>query len=395
MINYVDRATLSFALPLISKELSLGPMTKGVLLSAFFWSYALMQIPIGYLVDRANLRWLYAGAFALWSIAQGLTGLAGGFTTLILLRAFLGIGESIYLPGGSKIVSLLFAPKDRGLPSGLFDMGSRTGLVIDGLLVPWLLVHYGWRRMFFIVGFSALLWLIPWLMLCPANLQPKGDRGGSPLPPPEGSAPGKLRLTMSRDLLGLCLGFFCFDYYWYLLLTWLPDYLVTARGLTILNAGLFAAIPYFVFGTCQPLGGWIGDRMVRGGRNETRVRKGIIAGAFCTGLSLIPAAWAASPATAVLFIIGGSLVGLATANILVLLQGCAPPDEVGIWTGTENFFGNLAGILAPLVTGFLIAVTGSYKLAFVLSALILLAGIASYWFIVGEMRPQPKHETPR
>jgi MFS family permease len=160
MINYMDRATVSFALPLISKELSLGPMTKGVLLSAFFWLYALMQIPIGYLVDRVNLRWLYAGAFTLWSVAQGLTGLAGGLTTLVLFRALLGIGESIYLPGGSKIVSVLFPPKDRGLPAGLFDMGTRTGLVLDGILIPWLLVHYGWRRMFFIIGFSALLWLI-------------------------------------------------------------------------------------------------------------------------------------------------------------------------------------------------------------------------------------------
>src|SRR3954467_8305249 len=115
LINYFDRATISFALPLISKELALGPEAKGLLLSAFFWSYALMQIPMGILSDRVNLRWLYAAAFTLWSISQGLIGLAGGLGTLIFFRVLLGVGEAIYLPGGSKIVTLLFRPGERGL----------------------------------------------------------------------------------------------------------------------------------------------------------------------------------------------------------------------------------------------------------------------------------------
>src|SRR3954470_17555315 len=106
LINYFDRATISFALPLISKELHLGPESKGLLLSSFFWSYTLMQIPMGMLADRLNLRWLYAAAFTLWSVAQGLIGLADGLGALIAFRVLLGIGEAVYLPGGSKIVSL-------------------------------------------------------------------------------------------------------------------------------------------------------------------------------------------------------------------------------------------------------------------------------------------------
>src|SRR3954463_16680619 len=157
LINYFDRATISFALPLISTELHLGPEAKGVLLSAFFCSYALLQIPTGLLAERVNLRWLYAGAFTLWSVSQGLMGLATGLGTLIAFRVLLGIGESIYLPGGSKIVSLLFRPSERGLPCGLFDAGTRTGLVIEGVLVPWMLVHFGWRASFSLVGFAALL----------------------------------------------------------------------------------------------------------------------------------------------------------------------------------------------------------------------------------------------
>src|SRR6202040_2513969 len=123
LINYLDRAAISFALPQLSKDFHLTPESKGLLLSSFFWSYALMQVPIGWCSDRFNLRWLYAGAFALWSLAQGLTGLADSLVVLIGFRILLGVGESIYLPGGVKIVTVLFDPQERGLPSGLFDFG--------------------------------------------------------------------------------------------------------------------------------------------------------------------------------------------------------------------------------------------------------------------------------
>src|SRR2546427_4144745 len=191
LINYLDRAAISFALPLISRDFHLTAETKGLLLSSFFWSYALMQVPIGWCADRFNLRWLYAGAFALWSLAQGLTGLAESLAVLIGFRILLGIGESIYLPGGTKIVTLLFAAKERGLPSGLFDFGTRTGLVLEGILVPWLLVHYGWRTTFAVVGFSALLWLRPlllgfhprlYLSIDPHVAVPRASTSPSPLP---------------------------------------------------------------------------------------------------------------------------------------------------------------------------------------------------------------------
>jgi len=386
LINYFDRATISMSLPLLSSEFKLGPQDKGILLSAFFWSYALMQIPMGWCADRINLRWLYAGAFAVWSVAQGLMGLAETMTMLITLRILLGIGESIYLPGGSKIVSLLFTAKERGLPSGIFDFGTRTGLVLEGLIVPWCLYHYGWRRTFLIVGFSGLLWLIPWLFATPRRLQGNGGSKSA-----EGARPATIQqirsVLQSRNLLGICLGFFCFDYYWYLLVTWLPDYLVTVRGLTVLKAGFYSALPFFVFGVSEPIGGWIADRLVSRGWDETRTRKAVVTVAFATGLLLIPAAIVRSPGAAVALIIGGSLVGLATGNLLVILQSCAPPDDIGLWTGIENFVGNLAGILAPLATGFLIAWTGSYFPGFALAAVVLVAGLISYWFIVGELKP--------
>jgi len=393
LINYFDRATISMALPLISIDFNLGPEQKGLLLSAFFWSYALMQIPVGWCADRLNLRWLYAGAFAVWSIAQGLTGLAGTLAAMIGFRVLLGIGESIYLPGGTKIVSILFDRRERGLPSGLFDFGTRTGLVLEGLIVPWCLLHYGWRRTFVIVGFSGLLWLLPWLLVSPRRLQSAISSEHTSKPARNNSQHFR-SLIRNRNLMGICLGFFCFDYYWYLLVTWLPDYLFTVQHLTILKAGFFASLPFFVFGVSEPIGGWIADRLVGKGWDETRTRKTVVTVAFATGLLLIPAAAVDSPTAAIALIVGGSLVGLATGNLLVILQSCAPPSEVGLWTGIENFFGNLAGVFAPLVTGYLINKTGSYAPAFALAAIVLIAGSASYWFIVGELAPPKRVAVP-
>jgi len=381
LINYLDRAAISFALPLISSDFRLTAQSKGLLLSSFFWSYALMQIPIGWCADRVNLRWLYAAAFTIWSFAQGLTGMAGSLAALVAFRILLGTGESIYLPGGTRIVSLLFGSKERGLPSGLFDFGTRTGLVLEGVLVPWLLVHFGWRRTFLILGVTALVWIAPWFWIFPRNLQ---TTNAAATDPPRRSAG---RTLINRNLLGICLGFFSFDYYWYVLVTWLPDYLVTVRQLSIVRAGFYASLVFLTFGIAEPIGGWIGDSLIRRGWDETRTRKGIVTIAFATGVFLIAAMRTAHTGIAIGLLIAGSLVGLATGNLLAILQSCAPAEAVGIWTGTQNFAGNLAGIIAPLAVGFLIASHGSYVPGFSLAAIVLLAGVLAYWFVVGELKP--------
>ena len=383
LINYLDRATISFALPLISKDFQLTAHGKGLLLSSFFWSYALMQIPVGWSADRFNLRWLYAGAFLIWSIAQGLTGLAGSLTGLLAFRILLGVGESIYLPGGTKIVSFLFSEKERGLPSGLFDFGTRTGLVLEGIMVPWLLVRFGWRRTFLILGFTALLWLVPWFSVFPRRLQ----TGRTDVASPSLAFRPWASTLLNRNLLGICLGFFCFDYYWYVLVTWLPDYLVTVRQLSIVQAGFYASLVFFTFGIAEPIGGWIADSLIRRGWDETRTRKGIVTVAFSMGIFLIAAMRTGHTGLAIGLMMAASLVGLATGNLLAILQSCAPSEAVGIWTGAENFAGNLAGILAPLAVGFLITSHGSYVPGFQLGSIILFSGVLAYWFVVGDLKP--------
>lgn len=383
VINYFDRQTLSFALPLLAKDFNLDPLQQGLLSSTFFWSYALMQIPMGLCVDRFNLRWIYAGAFALWSLAQGLTGFVGSIGMLVSCRVLLGIGESIYLVGGTKVVSLFFPLSQRGLPCGLFDAGTRTGLVLEGLTIGWLLQEFGWRKTFVVVGFAAFVWLVPWFLATPRQMRdtsPRADRPGF-------SLKQFTTLLRSPDFLGVLLGFFCFDYYWYFLITWLPSYFVNVRHVTILEAGIRASIPFLVFGVCQPLGGWVADRIIRRGFDPARTRKTIISVAFLSGLLIIPAAYTTSKDVALLLISGGCLVGLSAANQLVLLQGCTPEKDLGLAVGVYNFVGNIAGILAPLITGFVIKLSGgSYTSAFVVAAVMLAASQLSYWFIVGPMR---------
>ncbi len=430
MINYMDRATLSYALPSMSDDLRLDAMQKGYLVAAFFYSYAYMQIPIGWIADRVNLKWVYAGMFAVWSLACGFVGFVNTLGMLIVLRIMLGFGESIYLPGGMKVVSQLFPPQRRGLPSGLFDFGTRTGLVIDGFLLPFLIVNYGWRAMFMFVGFAALIWLVPWIITFPSRaIKP------APIPHAPGSSTGKEALTVllyplilllsplwfllnallpgqlprssaspvsgpilrflnvlrNRNLYGIIIGFFCFDTFWYIILAWLPDYLVKGRGIPIEKAGPLAALTFFIFGITEPIGGWLADHLIKRGWNETRTRKGIVTAGWATGLLMIPAGFSESNTTALICIFGAACVGLATGNLLAIVQCCAPPDKVGLWTGVKNYSGNLGGILAALAMGYLLKKTGSYGYGFAAGAILLNLGLIPYWFIVGELKP-PAHE---
>ncbi|HXJ56486.1 MAG TPA: MFS transporter [Verrucomicrobiae bacterium] len=385
LINYFDRQTLAYSLPLLAKDFDLNKAQQGWVLSTFFWTYTILQIPVGLCVDRFNLRWLYAGAFVIWSVAQGLTGFANSLTMLIGCRFLLGVGEAIYLTGGTKVVSLFFPLSQRGLPCGLFDAGTRTGLVLEGLTIGLLISAFGWRTTFALVGFAALLWLIPWFAATPAQMRDTSadatrtrfswDQLG--------------HLLRNRDLWGVLLGFFCFDYYWYFLIMWLPSYFVDVHGVKILEAGIRAALPFLVFGVCQPTGGWIADYLIRRGWDPARARKVIITAAFLSGLLIIPAAYTTNKNVALVLIACGCLVGLSTANQLVLLQGCTPPKEIGLAVGVYNFVGNLAGVMGPVITGAVIMLSGgSYTLAFIVPAVMMAASSLAYWFIVGPMREQ-------
>ena len=373
LINYFDRTIVSVALPAIAADLHLGPERMGVLLSAFFWSYALMQVPIGWLSDRLNLRWLYAACFALWSITSGLSGLAGSLTALLCLRVLLGVGESVYLPGGMKLVSILFEPRNRGLASGLINCGTRAGLAFGAPLIAAIVVAFSWRSAFFLLGFTSLIWLIPWIASFPR---------GANTAVLQTAVSSKERGTISRELLGVCVANIGYGYYFYLLVTWLPTYLVQIRHLDLRTAGTYVAIPYLTFALAEPIGGWIADRFVAAGAGEILVRKAIVTAAFFSSLLLIPAGLVSATGPAVALLAGASLVGLSSGNLYALVQRVSREGSVGFSIGLFNLAGNIPGILAPLITGVIIQRTGSYFPAFVVAVAVLLAVLPAYWLMV-------------
>jgi len=378
LINYLDRTVVSIAGPVIAKDLGLTPSRMGLLLSAFFWSYALMQIPIGWLADRFNLRWMYAGCFALWSLTSGLTGFAGSLGMLLMLRLLLGIGESVYLPGGLKLVSVMFRPAERGLASGLINCGTRAGLAFGAPLIAALVVGVGWQKAFFVLGFAGLVWLGPWFGVFPNGADTRDGAGLEARRRPQGLP------YISRNLLGVALSNVGYGYYFYLLVTWLPSYLVDARHLPLKTAGAYALLPYLTFAIGEPVGGWIADRLVGLGWNELTARKTMITIAYLTSLLLLPAGLVAETHLAVLFLSGASLVGLSTANMYALVQRVSAGGEVGFATGVFNLAGNIPGVLAPLITGVIVERTGSYLPAFVVAVVVLIAAVPLYWTMVRE-----------
>lgn len=374
LINYFDRTIVSVAITAIAADLRLGPERMGILLSAFFWSYALMQIPIGWLSDRYNLRWLYAGCFALWSVTCGLTGFAASLGVLLVLRVLLGIGESIYLPGGIKLVSILFPAKDRGLASGVMNCGTRAGLAFGAPLIAAMVAAFGWKSAFFVLGFTGMLWLAPWLAVFP--------RGVNTAEMVEARPRTAGRGRISRNLAAISLSNVGYGYYFYLLVTWLPAYLVQSRHLPLKTAGACAAIPYLTFALGEPIGGWIADRLIAAGWDESLSRKVVITAAYLTSLLLIPAGLAGSTTAAVALLAGASLVGLSTGNLYALVQHVSAEDDVGFSMGVYNFAGNLSGVLAPLATGILIGRYGSYFPAFVVAVAVLLSVLPLYWLVM-------------
>jgi MFS family permease len=378
-INYLDRGSLAVALPTISKDLGLDPIAQGAALSAFFWTYTAMQIPMGRIVDRYDIKRVYAASFAIWSLAAAATGLATGLWTLIAARILLGIGEAIYLPGGLKVISLHFRSEETAWPAGLFDLGTKVGLAVGTAIDVWLLVRYGWRSLFFRTGLVGLLWLIPWMMFYPSQRV---------------SAPVQQRidwsaLFKSRALLGICLGFFCWDYFWYFLISWLPTYLVTVRHMSMPSVALFGGLPFLIFAAAEAIGGWSAGTMIRRGGSLSGVTKGFVSAGFLVGLLIIPAAIVESAAWSIALLLASSAAGIGCGSLISFPKICAREEEVALWTGIMNAAGNVGGVLAPLITGVVVQRTGSYVPAFLSVSAVLVLGVVAYTVVVPSVGTAP------
>ena len=379
-INYIDRGSLSVAAPLLKTDMGLSPSQIGILLSAFFWSYALLQIFAGWLVDRYNVIWVMAIGFFIWSIAIAATGLVNTFGAILMLRLLLGAGESVAYPSYSKILCNNFAEHQRGRANALIDAGSKVGPAFGTLVGGVLMANYGWRPVFIILGVISLLWLPAWFKWMPkAKYEISADA-------PKG--PGFREILTKRPTWGTFIGHFCGNYFWYFLLTWLPFYLVKERDFSMEDMAYIGALAYGVTALATTIAGWLSDRAIASGASPSRVRKtclitGLSFSTIVVAVVIIPSTVAAMT----LLMIACASYGIFASSHWATTQRIAGPEAAGKWSGLQNCFANFAGVIAPALTGFVVDITDQFFWAFVVSASVALAGAAVYAFVLGPIEP--------
>jgi ACS family glucarate transporter-like MFS transporter len=366
------------------KELGLSPAVMGVLLSAFFWVYSFMQMPAGWLVDRYGVRRSYAIGYAFWSVVSGFTGLATGVVSLIAARVLLGAGQSVSFPASARAVANWFPDRERGTVTGAYLMGVRLGQALIVYLAGLLLIPWGWKFFFVMTGVVPLLWLVPWH----AFLK-KWEHRGVPMAAAakaKAASPSfakSLHLFKNRTVFGIFLGFFAYDYVWYVYLTWLPGYLVLGRGFTAKEMGFYSSVPFLAMSATIMLAGLASDWLIRQGWKETAVRKGFIAVGMAIACLIVPAGMVEDKMTSV-WLLAVSLcgLGLASPNTWTLTQAVCSKSIVGTVSGIQNFGGNVGGIIAPALTGYIAHVTKSFILALSITGAISVVGILSYLLLI-------------
>jgi sugar phosphate permease len=284
-INYLDRGSLSVANPLIRHDLGISLSEMGWLLSAFGWSYALMQLPIGAIVDRVGPRITLGIGLTFWSLAQGIGGLCTNFTQFVWARIFLGIGEAPHYPTSARVVTNWFAPRDRGVPVGLFNAASPLGTALAPPLLTFLMLTFDWRWMFVAMGAVGLIGAVVWILVYrdpnAAGLSPEHQAYLAEGRSDKGPATAVQKLTLAewgglfahRTTLSMILGFFGSGYLTWVFITWLPGYLEIERHMTTITTGVAAGMPFACGFVGSLVAGWFSDRLIRRGMSPIQSRK--------------------------------------------------------------------------------------------------------------------------
>jgi MFS family permease len=375
-ISFFDRGNLSVAAQILKPELGLSDVALGLLLSAFFWTYAAGQIGAGWLADRFEVKWLYTAGFLIWSLATLSTAAMTSFAGLLAMRLLLGVGECVTYPATGRILAVVIPENRRGLANSIIDLGARLGPAFGIMFGAQFVKGMGWRGLFLITGCAGLIWLIPWLAMAPRILTPVAAGAG-------GAGPGWRELLGRRDVWGTCGGLCFTNYGWYFLLTWLPTYLLRERHFSLNSLSVGGALPFLLMAITTLSGGILSDRMIRRGAAPVRVRRGFLV----TGLLLTAAFLPTVLLPRIEFALAGLCLsclslGIYASNLFPLTQTLAGPLATGRWTGIQNACGNLAGIVSPMLTGWIVQRTGSFTIAFIAAAFAFLVGAASFGLLV-------------
>jgi MFS family permease len=382
VINYIDRSSLPMAVPLIERQFTLSPLQIGSLLSAFFWTYALVQVlgVAGWFSDRFQPGWVLFFGYLLWTVAMALTGATSSFVGLFLLRLLLGLGESVAYPCYSRIFAGM-PQQHRGRANALIDAGTKLGPAAGAFLGGLVLVHFGWRLLFILFGAGGLLWLVPWSKAIPHVEQEPRESAGS--------ADSIVEILKLKCAWGTFIGHFCGNYFYYFLLAWLPHYLVQEEHLSIglmsrLTSGLF-----LVIGCSTLLAGWISDKLIASGVSASIVRRVVAAGGLTVASSLIatPLVYGNHAASLGLLVFSCIGYGAFSSNHWAITQTLAGPTMAGRWSSLQNGVANFSGIAAPWVAGIALQTQGNSRLAFAVAGSVALVGSLAWWFLVQKVEP--------
>jgi ACS family D-galactonate transporter-like MFS transporter len=400
-INYLDRASLSVALPFMGEEFELSATEQGLVFAAFFWAYDVCQLAAGWYVDKVGPRRSLFLAALWWSLFTALTAASRGFWSLVTFRFLLGVGESPAPSSAAKVVGTWFPTRERAFATSIWDSGSRVGAVIALPIVTGIVAVLNWHAVFLIIGGTGVIWAFVWWRVYRDPSQATRanaaeieyiEAGGARTEQTdsvEGESVRWRELFRYRTVLAMMFGFFCLNSVIYFFITFFPTYLVTERGFSLLKLGFFGAIP----GLCAVVAGWSGgliaDRAIRAGYSVTRVRKtqivgGMVGGSVIMFAAVVPDAWMALALLAIAY----SSLTVAGTGIWSLPADVAPSNKhIGSIGGIQNFASNLAGIFTPILIGVLVDRTGSYVAPLAVIGVVALIGAFNYLVLLGKVEP--------
>ena len=406
-INYLDRASLSVALPFMGEEFELSATEQGLVFAAFFWAYDACQLLAGWYVDKVGPRRSLFIAALWWSIFTALTAFSRGFWSLVTFRFLLGVGESPAPSSAAKVVGTWFPTRERAFATSIWDSGSRVGAVIALPVVTGIVALLNWQAVFIIIGGVGVIWAFVWWRIyrdpdqatranaAEVEYVVAGGARTSRDDPAEGETITWRQLFRYRTVLAMMFGFFCLNSVIYFFITFFPTYLVTERGFSLLKLGFFGAVP----GLCAVVAGWTGglvaDRAIRAGHSVTRVRKtqivgGMVGGSVIMFAAVVPEAWMALALLAIAY----SSLTVAGTGIWSLPADVAPSSRhIGSIGGIQNFASNLAGIFTPILIGVLVDRTGSFVLPLALIGVVALIGAFNYLVLLGKVEPLKIRDT--
>jgi MFS transporter, ACS family, D-galactonate transporter len=375
LISFIDRTSLSSALAdkNFIAEFGLTNVDRGWLNSAFFWSYGLFQLPMGWLVDRYGVKWPYAICFFLWCIATALTGMVTALAGLIMMRLIVGAAEAVVIPASYRWIGSNMDESHKGLAAGILSMGGKFGPAIGAPVAAWLIVSYSWKFMFLATGLLGIVWLLPWILKVKSDLPSKAELAVSK----EAASSVTLGNMMKSPVIwGAMINNFCYGYFTFYCMTWMPAYLVEQRGLSLGKSGLYTFFSFAGIAIMATLAGWVADRIIARGHDAVFVRKVFIVAGFIGAGTILLGAFAPTLESALFWnVVSLSLLGLTTANNLALCKlTLIPKPAIGLATGVQQVATSLAGGVSASLSGWLLHVSGSYNLPMMVIFVFLLIG---------------------